>query len=79
MGNISILYEYGKRMKHQRAIKLAEDMFNMILNQFSSNNFESIPAFEAYNPGFMIGATGIYYALWKHYVHTIPNVLLLEI
>lgn len=51
-------------------------MLNYIMK---SNEDDFIKDCERYNPGIMIGATGIYYAMLKQEISLLPEILLLEI
>ena len=63
-GTISILRHYGEKMGCYEAIELSKFMLNYIMK---SNEDDFIKDCERYNPGIMIGATGIYYAMLKQY------------
>ena len=75
-GTISILRHYGEKMGCYEAIELSKFMLNYIMK---SNEDDFIKDCERYNPGIMIGATGIYYAMLKQEISLLPEILLLEI
>lgn len=79
LGNILILQEFGKRMQNKDAINLAEKMFETLNRYIMLEGYKFLPIHERYNPGFMTGATGVFYAIMKYHTHSFPNILLLEI
>lgn len=78
-GNVSILKDYGKRLGNVEAESIANSIIKIMVNQLEKEETNFLATSERFNPGFMVGATGVYYTLLKNIYEHLPSVLLLEI
>lgn len=79
LGNINILEAYGKQMNRSDAKVLSSCMFERVIGLIEKDKVKFTDVCEQYNPGIMIGATGIYYGILKHCMDFLPQILLLDI